>query len=34
MFKDIDNNSIEIEIYKNFEDATTTVASSRITMFC
>ena len=30
MFKDIDNNSIEIEIYKNFEDATTTVASSEL----
>ena len=30
MFKDIDNNSIEIEIHKNFEDATTTVASSEL----
>ena len=30
MFKDIDNNSIEIEIYKNFEDAATTVASSEL----
>ena len=26
MFKDIDENTIEIEIYKNFEDAATTVA--------
>ena len=30
MFKDIDENTIEIEIYKNFEDATTTVASSEL----
>lgn len=30
MFKDIDENTIEIEIYKNFEDAATTVASSEL----
>ena len=30
LFKDIDNNSIEIEIYKNFEDAATTVAPSEL----
>lgn len=30
MFKDIDENTIEIEIYKNFEDAATTVAPSEL----
>lgn len=30
MFKDIDENTIEIEIYKDFEDAATTVAPSEL----
>lgn len=30
MFKDIDEDTIEIEIYKNFEDAATTVAPSEL----
>lgn len=30
MFKDIDENTIKIEIYKDFEDAATTVASSEL----